>query len=227
MKYAALLLGYLLLLPCEVSAREEPVENRIVNTFNSLPAALKNSVPPIELNFVSDFKGLQEEVARRKGNLSKLSATSAAIAMRSERPAIIFVKSFFRIKENDNDEYYCNVVAHEVMHVYDFKYGFSKTPHFIGALENDKLLHNDWVRKYKDRQGQKVYDQVISYFLEPAEAYAEAGSWFWTRPKNQRKAQYYWPELFPNSIMEACSSIAKNRIVKEKECQYLPLPLAY
>jgi hypothetical protein len=33
MKYASLLLGYLLLMPYGASAREEPVENRIVNTL--------------------------------------------------------------------------------------------------------------------------------------------------------------------------------------------------
>jgi hypothetical protein len=167
MKYASLLFGYLLLMPYGASAREEPVENRIVNTFNNLPAALKNSVPPIELLFVNNFKELYDEVGKLKGDLTMLNPNFAAYAIvrGGEKPTIIFVKSWFQKKENDDDEYYRLMVAHEVMHVYDYKYKFSKTPYFIGALENDKLLHNDWVRKYKDRQGQKVYDQVISYYL--------------------------------------------------------------
>jgi hypothetical protein len=219
MKYASLLLGYLLLMSYDVSAREEPVENRIVNTFNNLPAALKNSLPPIELLFVNDFKELHDEVARQRVNTSTLSPRFTAVAL--NRPAIIFVKSELQKKEHNDDENFRRVVTHEVMHVYDFKYKVSSTPHFIGALENDKLLHKDWIQKYKNRQSQKIYDEHISYFLAPIEAFAEAGSWFWTRPRNQYRVEHYWPELFPNSIMETCSSLAENMIVTKDECWYL------
>src|SRR5262245_40452961 len=102
MRLRVLLFSCLLLMPYDVSAREEPVENRIVNAFNSLPAALKNSVPPIELLFVNDFKELQDEVARQRGNTSTLSPRFTAVAL--NRPAIIFVKSELRKKELNDDE---------------------------------------------------------------------------------------------------------------------------